>query len=35
MSRRILWPLAILGIVLLVGVAGYMSIERWGFLDSL
>jgi voltage-gated potassium channel len=35
MRRRIAWPLAILVIVLFVGVAGYMLIQGWGFLDAL
>ena len=35
MRRRILWALVALIGVLVVGVAGYMLIEGWGFLDSL
>ena len=35
MSRRVVLPLGILVGVLVVGVAGYMLIEGWGFLDSL
>ncbi len=35
MSRRVILPLGILLSVLVIGVAGYMLIEGWGFLDSL
>ncbi len=35
MSRRVVLPLGILVGVLVVGVAGYMLIQGWGFLDSL
>ncbi len=34
-TRRLRWALSMLLGVFAFGVVGYMSIERWGFLDSL